>query len=102
MLLLLVMYHHTTTTLHMTNLTFKTLYLNLCCLIPSSIVFSMSLFILFYFYIYRRLVEDDGRGVAEALNETACIRENCTTGLTVSPYPIMKDHNFLFLAREGS
>ncbi|XP_047167548.1 probable alpha-mannosidase At5g13980 isoform X2 [Vigna umbellata] len=32
--------------------------------------------------VHRRLLEDDSRGVAEALNETVCIRNTCT-GLTV-------------------
>ncbi|KAL3512072.1 hypothetical protein ACH5RR_024789 [Cinchona calisaya] len=32
--------------------------------------------------LHRRLLHDDGRGVAEALNETVCIPDNCT-GLTV-------------------
>lgn len=34
---------------------------------------------------YRRLVHDDSRGVAEALNETVCAFDKCA-GLTVSPY----------------
>lgn len=32
--------------------------------------------------VHRRLLEDDSRGVAEALNETVCIHDKCT-GLTV-------------------
>lgn len=33
----------------------------------------------------RRLLKDDGRGVAEALNETVCTPDGCT-GLTVSNF----------------
>ncbi|KAK4414075.1 putative alpha-mannosidase [Sesamum alatum] len=32
--------------------------------------------------LHRRLLHDDGRGVAEALNETVCVRDTCS-GLTV-------------------
>ena len=35
-----------------------------------------------FFLLSRRLVHDDSRGVAEALNETVCISKKCT-GLTV-------------------
>ena len=34
----------------------------------------------------RRLLKDDGRGVAEALNETVCAHDKCM-GLTVSRLP---------------
>jgi hypothetical protein len=38
--------------------------------------------------LYRRLLLDDSKGVAEALNETVCVLDKCT-GLTVSTcYPI--------------
>lgn len=33
--------------------------------------------------VYRRLLQDDGRGVAEALNETVCVLDKCE-GLSVS------------------
>ncbi|KAI4336391.1 hypothetical protein L6164_014924 [Bauhinia variegata] len=33
--------------------------------------------------VHRRLLADDSRGVGEALNETVCIHDNCTTGLAV-------------------
>lgn len=34
-------------------------------------------------YFIRRLLHDDSRGVAEALNETVCVSTKCA-GLTVS------------------
>lgn len=33
--------------------------------------------------LFRRLLKDDGRGVAEALNETVCIAADKCEGLTV-------------------
>lgn len=36
-------------------------------------------------FSYRRLLRDDGKGVAEALNETVCIDNQCK-GLTVSSF----------------
>jgi len=35
-----------------------------------------------WFYIVRRLLHDDARGVGEVLNETVCIADKCE-GLTV-------------------
>lgn len=46
---------------------------------------------LLFVLLYRRLLLDDSRGVAEALNETVCVLNKCT-GLTVSTLDTVGAH----------